>query len=167
MSLNPLAPPFLPHYQCSSDPPISLGHSNTMNLPLAQLICGVPPQTIPSLASSTNQHLTDGTFLLPFLQPTNLSKPDAAFHQPTPSSIALLPSSLQHQAKCLQTNHKTFQQFNQHLKEEQLDRQTDLTTHCPSTAESLCFIALLALLPGWTNLQQGYYRQNLRYQSSI
>ena len=54
----------------------------------------------------------------------NQSKPDAAVHQPTPGSSALLPSSLQHQAKCLEAIHKTIQQFNQHLKAEHLDRQT-------------------------------------------
>ena len=63
------------------------------------------------------------TLHLPLLQPTNQSEPDAAVHQPTPGSSAFLPSSLQHQAKCLQTIHKTVQQFNQHLKAELLDRQ--------------------------------------------
>ena len=92
-----------------------------MSLPLAQLICGMPPQTIPSHAPSINQHITDGTFFLRLLQPTN---PDAAAHQPTPGSSALLSSSLQHQANCLQAIHKTIQQFPQHLKEEHLDRQT-------------------------------------------
>ena len=124
MPLNPLAPVFLPHHQSSSDLPIPLGHSNTMSLPLAQLICGMPPQTIPSLAPSINQHIADNTLLLPLLQPTNQSKPVAAAHQPTPGSSALLPSSLQHQAKCLQAINKTIKQFNQHLKAEQLDRQT-------------------------------------------
>ena len=124
MSLNPLAPVFLPHYQSSSDPPISLCNSTTMNLHLAQLICGMPPQTIPSHAPSINQHIFDGTFLLPLPQPTNQSKPDAAVHQPTPGSSVLLSSSLQHQANCLQAVHRTIQQFNQHLKEEHLDRQT-------------------------------------------
>ena len=124
MSLNPLAPAFLPHHQSSSDLPISLGYSNPMSLPLAQLICGMPPQTIPSLAPSINQHIADNTLLLPLLQPTNQSKPDAAAHQPTPGSSALLPSSLQHQANCLQAINETIKQFNQHLKAEQLDRQT-------------------------------------------
>ena len=124
MLLNLLAPAFLPHYQSSSDPPISLGHSNTKSLPLAQLICGMPPQTIPSLAPSINQHLTDGTFLFPPLQPTNQSEPDAAVDQPAPGSSSVLPSSLQHQANCLQAIQKTIQQFHQHLKEEHLDRQT-------------------------------------------
>ena len=101
-----------------------MGHSNTMSLPLAQLICGMPPQTIPSPASSTNQHLTDGTSLLPLLQPINQSKPDAAVNQPTPGSSALLPSSLELQANRLQAIHKTIQQFNQQLKAEHLDRQT-------------------------------------------
>ena len=95
-----------------------------MGLPLAQLTCGMPPQTIPSHAPSINQHITDGTFLLPLLQPTNKSKSDAAVHQPTPGSSALLPSPLQHQANCLQAINKTITQFNQHLKAEQLDRQT-------------------------------------------
>ena len=124
MSLNPLPPAFLPHYQSSSDPPVSLCNSSTMGPPLAQLICGMPPQTIPSLAPSVNQHLTDGTLPLPLLKPTNQSKPDAAVHQSTPGSSALLSSSLQYQSNCLKAIHKTIQQFTQHLKEEHLDRQT-------------------------------------------
>ena len=124
MSPKPLAPAFLPHYQSSSDPPIFLCHSNTMSLPLAQLLCGMPPQTILSHAPSFKQHITDGTFRLLLLQPTNQSKSNAAVHQPTSGSSALLPTTLQHQANCLQAIHKTIQQFNQHLKEEYLDRQT-------------------------------------------
>ena len=119
MSLNPLASAFLPHYQSSSDPPIALCNSTTMSLPLAQLFCGKPSQNIPAHALSLNQHITDGAFL----QPTNQSKPDATFHQPTLRSSALLSSPLQNQANSLQANHKTIQQFNQHLKAEHLDRQ--------------------------------------------
>ena len=95
-----------------------------MSLPFAQLGCGMPPKTIPSHVPSINHHITDGTFLFPLLQPTNQSKPDAAVHQSNPGSSALLASSLQHQAICLQAIHKTIQQFNQHLKDEHLDRQT-------------------------------------------
>ena len=95
-----------------------------MGLPLAQLICGMPPQTIPSHAPSINQHIADNTLLLPLLQPTNQSQPDAAVHQPTPGFLALLPSSLQHQSNYLQAINTTIKQFNQHLKAEQLDRQT-------------------------------------------
>ena len=124
MSLNPLAPAFLPSYQSSSNPPTSLCNSTTMGLPLAQLICGVPPQFIPSLAPPINQYKSDNTLLLPLLQQTNQSKPDAAAHQPTPGSSASLPSSLQHQSNCLQPINKTIKQFSQHLKAEQLDRQT-------------------------------------------
>ena len=124
LSLNPLAPTFLPQYQSSSDPPTSLCNTTAMRLPFAQLVCGMAPQTIPSLAPPINQHLTDSTFLLPLLQPTNQSTPDTAAHQLTPGSSARLPSSLQHQASCLQAIHKTIQQFNQHLKAEHLDRQT-------------------------------------------
>ena len=124
MSLNPLAPAFLPSYQSSSNSPISWCNSTTMGLLLAQLICGMAPQTTPTHAPSINQHITDGSFLLPLLQPTNQSKPDAAVHQPTPGSSALFPSPLQHQSNCLQATSKTIKQFNQHLKAEQLDRQT-------------------------------------------
>ena len=124
MSLNPLAPTFLPHFQSSFDLPIPLGKSIKINLPLAQLLCGLPPQITPSHAPSINQLITDGTFLLPALQPTNQSKPNAAAHQPTPVSSAPLSSPLQHRATCLQAIHKTIQQFNQYLKAENLDRQT-------------------------------------------
>ena len=94
-----------------------------MSLPLAQLFCGMPPQIIPSHAPSINQHITDGTILLPLPPPTNQSKPDATAHQSTPGSSALLSSPLQHKAKCLQAIHKTIQQLNQHLKAEHLDKQ--------------------------------------------
>ena len=124
MSLNPLAPVFLPRFQSSSNPPIPLGNSTTMSLLLAQLFCGLPPQTTPSHAPSIYQHTSDGTLLLHLLQSTNQSKPDAAAHQPTSGSSALLSSPLQRHANCLQAIHKTIQQFNQHLKEEHLDRQT-------------------------------------------
>ena len=124
MSLKPLAPAFLPQYQFSSDPPTSLSNSTAMSLPLAQLFCGMPSQIVPSQAPSINHHIIDGTLLLSLLQPTTQSKPDAAVHQPTPASSALLPSPLQHQANCLQAINKTIKQFHQHLKGEQLDRQT-------------------------------------------
>ena len=58
MSLNPLAPAFLPSYQSSSNPPTSLCNSTTMGLLLAQLICGVPPQFIPSLAPPLITNIT-------------------------------------------------------------------------------------------------------------
>ena len=89
----------------------------------AQLFCRLLPLIIPSNAPSINQHISDGTFLLPSLEPTNQSKPNAAAHQPTPDSSALLPSPLQHQAHCLVAIHKTIQQFSQHLQAEHLDRQ--------------------------------------------
>ena len=124
MSLNPLAPAFLPSYQSSCNPHTSLCNSTTMGLPWAQLICGVPPQLLPSLVLPTNQYNSDNTLLLPLLQQTNHSKPDAAVHQPPPGPSASLPSSLQHQSNCLQAVNKTIKHFSQHLKVEQLDRQT-------------------------------------------
>ena len=123
MSLNPLAPAFLPHHQSSSDPLLSLCKSNTMNLPLAQLICGMPPQIIPSHAPSINQHIADNTLLLSHLQPMNQSTTDAAAHKLNPRLSTHLPPSLQHQTKCLQAINNSIQQFHQHLKTEKLDRQ--------------------------------------------
>ena len=124
MSHNPLAPAFLPHHQSSSDPPLSLCNSDTMNLPSAQLVCRMPPQIIPSHVPSINQHIADNTLLHSLLQQTNQSQPDAAAHQSMPGLSASLPSSLQHQSNCLQAITKTIKQFSQHLKVEQLDRQT-------------------------------------------
>ena len=123
MSLNPLAPAFLPRHQSSADPPLSLCNSNTMNLPLAQLICGMPPQITPSHAPSINQHIADNTLLLPLLQPINQYTKDAAAHKSTPGSSTPLPSSLHHQMKCLQAINNSIQQFSQHLKAEKLDRK--------------------------------------------
>ena len=123
MSPNPFAPAFLPSYQSPSNPPTSLCNSNTMNLPLAQLLCGMPPQVAPSHAPSINQHIADNTLLLPLLQPINQYKTDAAAHKPTPGFSTHLPSSLQHQTKCLQAINNSIQQFTQHLKAEKLDRQ--------------------------------------------
>ena len=123
MSLNPLAPAFIPQFQSSCDPPIPLANSDTMSFPLAQLICGIPPQITPFHAPSINQHITDGPFLLPSLQLTSQSKPNAAVHQSTPEFSALSSSPLLHQANCLQAIHKTVQQLNQQLKAENLDRQ--------------------------------------------
>ena len=118
-----MAPAFLPQIQSSCDPPIPLGNSDTMSFPLAQLICRLPPQITPFHAPSINQHIPDGTFLLPFLQSTKQSKPIAAAQRPNPETSALLFSPLQHQVNCLQSIHKTIQRFNQNLKAEHLDRQ--------------------------------------------
>ena len=84
----------------------------------------MPSQTIPSLAPFINQHIADATLLLPLPQQTNQCMPNAAAHQPTPGSLAPLSSSLQHQSNCLQAINKTIKQYSQHLKAEQLDRQT-------------------------------------------
>ena len=94
-----------------------------MNFPLAQLICGMPPQIIPSHAPSINQHIADNTLLLSHLQPMNQSTTDAAAHKLTPRLSTHLPPSLQHQTKCLQAINNSIQQFHQHLKAEKLDRQ--------------------------------------------
>ena len=121
MSLNPLAPTFLPTSQSSSDPLPSLCNSKAVSLPLAQLFCGMPQQIIPSHTPSLTHHVPDGAILLPLLQQTNQFKSTATANQPTPASSAFLSSPLQHQANCLQSIHTTIQQFNQHLKAEQLN----------------------------------------------
>ena len=114
MSLNPLAPAFLPRHQSSSDPPFSLCNSNTMNLPLAQLICGMPPRITTSHAPSINQHIADNTLFLPLLQPLNQYTKDAAAYKPTLGSSTPLSSSLHYKMKCLQAINNSIQQFNQH-----------------------------------------------------
>ena len=134
MSLNPLAPVFLPNYQFPSNPPISQCKSAAMILPLAQLFCGVPLQVIPFHSPPINQPITEGILLSPLILPKNPSMQDAEAHQPFPGSSSLLSSPLEHQANCLQAIHNTIQQFNQHLKAEN-PRPKDITTHCPSTAE--------------------------------
>ena len=123
MLLNPLAPASLPQFQSSCDPVLPLGNSTTISFPLAHLFCGMPPQIIPPRAPCINQHITDGTSLLPSPQLINQSKANAAVHQSTPEFSALLSSPLLRQANCLQAIQKTIQQPNQQLKAQNLDRQ--------------------------------------------
>ena len=73
MSLNPLAPDFLPHFQSSSDPPIWLRNSTKMSLPLAEVLCRMSPQIIPSHAPPIKQPITDGTFIFLLIRPKNPS----------------------------------------------------------------------------------------------
>ena len=122
--LNPFAPAFLPHNQFSSAPRISLCNSTAMSLPLAQRFRGMPPPITPFYGSPITQSTTDGTFIIPLVQPKNPSKQDAETLQLLPGFSSLLPSPLQHQAQCRQAIHKTNQQFHQHLKAEQLNRKT-------------------------------------------
>ena len=82
MSLNRLAPAFLPNYQNPYDPPTSLCHFTTMSLPLVQLFCGMPPQIILSHVPSINQPITDDTSILPLIRAKNQLKQNAVVHQP-------------------------------------------------------------------------------------
>ena len=145
MSLNPLAPAFLPLSPSSSDPPLSMWNSTTMGLPLAHLFCGMPPQLKPSHAPHINQSTADGTFILPFIQRKKPSPQDGAIHKLSAGSSALLSSPLHHQANCLHAIHKTIQQFNQHLKAEHLDRQA-LQLIVLQSQKDLGLIALYAHL---------------------
>ena len=119
MPLYLLAPGFLPHYQFPSDPPISLCNSTAMSYRLAQLFWGMPPQIIPSHAPLINQPIGNNFLTFPLIQSKDLPKHDAEILQPHGGS-----SSLQHQARCVQSIHQTIQQFHQHLKAEQLERKT-------------------------------------------
>ena len=150
MSLNPLAPAFLPHYQFPSDPPISLCNSTAMSLPLARIFCRLPPSITPSPAPPLRQPVPDGTFILPLIQPKNTSKQDAENLQPPPGSSSLLPSNLQLQAQCVQAIHKTIQKFHQKLKAEQLDRKTLQTIVLQLQND----FALIAFRFGWNNSHQ-------------
>ena len=84
----------------------------------------MPIAITPSFALPLRQPIADETFILPFIHPKNPSKEDAEAPQQPPGSFSLLPSPLQHQARCLQGIQKTIQQLHQHLKAEQLDRQS-------------------------------------------
>ena len=147
MSLNPLAPAFLPHYQSLSDPPLSLCNSTTMNFPLAQLFSGMPPQIIPSHVPSFSQPITDGTFILPLIQAKNPLNKVAAVHQPPRGSSSHLSLSLQHQTNYLQAIlHKTIQQFTQHLMAERLDRKT-LQLFVPQLQNEFALLRYLLFSP--------------------
>ena len=95
-----------------------------MMFPLAQIFCGMPPPIVPRHVPPITQPITDGTFILPPSQSMNLFEQDAEVYQPPPGSSSLLSSPVQHQVQCLQAVHKSIQQFNQHLKAQQLDRKT-------------------------------------------
>ena len=84
----------------------------------------MPPPIIPSHGPPITQPSIDGTFILPLIQPKNPTKHDAEASQPLPGSSSFLYSPLEHQAQRKQAIHKTIQQFNQHLRAEQLDRKT-------------------------------------------
>ena len=118
MSLNPLAPAFLP--QSFSDTPISLYNSTTMSLPLAHFFAKcLHKSSYLMLLLLINTSLT----ALFSSQQISLNRTQR-FIKPTPGPSTLLSSPLQHHANCLKAIHKTMQQFNQHLEAEHLIRQT-------------------------------------------
>ena len=145
MSLNPLAPAFLPLSQSSSDLRHPFCNSTTMCLPLVHLFYEMPPELKPFHPPPINQSTANGTFIVSFMQPKNPSPQDGAAHKLTPGSSALLSSPLHYQTNCLKAIHKTIQQFNQHLKAEHLDRQ-ELQLIVLQLQNDFVFIALFALL---------------------
>ena len=154
MSLNPLAPAFHSHYQCCSDPPISLCNSTTMSLLLAHLFCGTPQEIISSHAPSISQPITDGTFILPPIQPTNQSKQDSttkSIYSTTSwiliSFVLTSPTSSE-----LSTSYSQNYPTVQPTLEGRTPQPTDITTQCPLTTKWLCLNAPFVLL------QQGYCR---------
>ena len=123
MPLNPLAPAFFLHNQLPSDPPITLRRPTTMNLPLAQIFCGMPSPFVPPLTLHIPQPINDGTDL-PFTLQKNPSKGDPESVQPLPGPSTLFPSSLHPQAQCLRAIQKRMKQLQQQLKAAHLDRKT-------------------------------------------
>ena len=153
MSLNSLAPVFLPHYQSSSDPPISLCNSTTMSLCLAQLCCRMPPQIIPSPAPPTNQSITGSTCILTLIWPKKSIQTGCSSSLTTswififlvvtsPTSVELSPGYSQ--------DHLTVQPTLQGGP----IRSEDLTTYRPSTSEWLRITEILAFLFSWNNFHQ-------------
>ena len=123
MTLNALAPAFFLHNQLPSDPPITLRRPTTMNLPLAQIFCGMPSPFVPPLTLHIPQPINDGTDLLFALQ-KNPSKEDPESVQPLPGPSTLFPSSLHPLAQCLHAIQKRMKQLQQQLKAAHLDRKT-------------------------------------------
>ena len=107
MPLNALAPAFFLHSQLPSDPPFTLRRPTTMNLPLAQIFCGMPSPFVPppTLHIHVPQPINDGSDL-PFTLQKNPSIQDPESVQPLPGPSTLFPSSLHPQAQCLQAIQK-------------------------------------------------------------
>ena len=95
MPLNALAPAFFLHNQLPSDPPLTLRSPTTMNLPLAQIFCGMPSPFVPppTLHIYVPQPINDGTDL-PFTLQKKPCKEDPESVQPLPgpSTLSLVSS---------------------------------------------------------------------------
>ena len=158
MSLNPLAPVFLPHYQPSSDPLISQCSSATMSLPLAQLFCGMPPQIMLFDAPSINQlNITGGTFMLAFTQPKKKHLTGHSSSSTTPRIFISFVFTSRTSGELSTSYSKDYPTVQPSL-EARTPRPRDMTIRCPLTAKRFCLTALLGFLPGLNNLQQRYCR---------
>ena len=122
MPLNPLAPVFLLHDQLLSDSPITLNHPSTMNLPLAQIFCGMPSPFVLPPTLYIPQPLHDGVNL-PFISQKNPSKQDPESTQLLPEPSTLFLSPLHFQIQCLHAIQKSIKQVLQHLMAKHLDRK--------------------------------------------
>ena len=93
MPLNPLAPAFFLHNQLPSDPPITLRRPTTMNLPLAQIYCGMPFPFVPPSTLHIPQPINDGTDLPFTLQKDpSIVDPESVQPPPGPSTLSLVSS---------------------------------------------------------------------------
>ena len=122
MPLNALAPAFFFHNQLPSDPPITLRRPTTMNLPRAQIYCGMPSPFVPPSTLHIPQPINDGTDL-PFTLQKDPSIVDPDSVQPLPGPSTLFPSSLHPQAQCLHAIQKRIKQLQHQLKAAHLDRK--------------------------------------------
>ena len=109
-SLTPLAPASFTSQSISIRPTYLAAQLCHDESPPCSILSGMP-QSIspPPHAPTITQPSTDGTFILPLIQPKNPSKRDPGTLQHPAGSSSLLLSSLQHQERCLQAIHKTIQ----------------------------------------------------------
>ena len=93
-----------------------------MNLPLAQIFCGMPSPFVPPLTLDIPQPINDDTDL-PFTLQKKPSIVDPESVQPLPGPSTLFPSSLHPQAQCLHAIQKRIKQLQQQLKAAHLHRK--------------------------------------------
>ena len=123
VTAQPSCTSFFLHNQLLSDPPSTLRHPTTKNLPLAQIFCGMPSAFVPPPTLHPPQPMNDGTDLFFALQ-KNPYKKNPEPVQPLPGLSTVLLSCLHPQAQCLHAIQKTIKQLQQHSKAEQLNCKT-------------------------------------------
>ena len=114
---------FFPSQSIAIRSSITLRRPSTMNLPLAQIFCGMPSPFVPPPTLHIRQPINDGTDL-PFTLQKNPSIEDPESVQPFPGPSTLFPSSLHPQAQCVHAIQKRIKQLHHQLNPAHLDRKT-------------------------------------------